>query len=105
MAKWIDVMPMSALPEGRHTVIVLGDTVLILTNISGRFYAVENVCSHDGGELSGGEISGDEITCPRHGARFCLKNGEALCAPAFEDIDAYPVRVRDGRVEVFDEPQ
>ena len=60
----------------------------------------ENACSHDGGDLSEGEINGSEITCPRHGARFCLKTGEVLCAPAFEDIEAYPIRVVDGRIKI-----
>lgn len=105
MAQWIDVMPAEALLEGDSALIEINDAELILVNIGGSFYAVENACSHDGGELNEGEINGDEITCPRHGARFCLKTGEVLCAPAFEDIDSYPVRVRDGRIEIYDEPQ
>jgi len=105
MAQWIDVMSAQALPEGGHTLIEIEDVELILINIGGNFYAVENICSHDGGDLNDGEIDGDEITCPRHGACFCLKTGEALCAPAFEDISSYLVRVVDDRVQVFDEPQ
>ncbi|MCW8331435.1 non-heme iron oxygenase ferredoxin subunit [Photobacterium sp. SDRW27] len=105
MAKWIDVMPAKALSAGAYALIVLDEVELILVNINGSFYAVENVCSHDGGDLIEGEIDGDEITCPRHGARFCLRTGEALCAPAFEDIDSYITRVVDGKIQVFDEPQ
>ena len=75
----------------------------MLTNIAGEFYAIENVCSHDGGELSGGEICGAEITCPRHGACFNLKTGAVLSAPAFENIRTYPVRVVDNMVQVFDQ--
>ena len=86
-----------------HTVVDLELVCLLLVNVAGEFYAIENICSHDGGELSEGEICGAEITCPRHGARFDVKTGAVLCAPAFEDIDTYPVRVVDNMVQVFDE--
>ena len=42
------------------------------------FYAIEDVCTHDGGILTGGPVEGDEVVCPRHGARFCVRTGEAL---------------------------
>lgn len=100
MANWIDVMSTKDLPEGQHTLIVLEDIELLLVNIDNQFYAIENACSHDGGDLSEGEIDGSEITCPRHGARFCLKTGEVLCAPAFENIDTYPVRIVDNRIQI-----
>ena len=69
-----------------------------LFNLSGQFYAIEDVCSHDGTEIASGELDGDEIVCPRHGARFCVKTGAVKCAPAYEDIASYPVKVADGRV-------
>jgi len=49
-------------------------------------------------------VIGAEIICPRHGSRFCLKTGTALSAPAFEDIETYPVRVVGDTVQVFSEP-
>lgn len=85
------------------TLVDLELVSLLLVNVAGQFYAIENICSHDGGELSDGQICGGEITCPRHGARFDLKTGAALCAPAFEDIASYPVRVVDNIVQVFDQ--
>ena len=102
MAQWINAVGINDLQRGMHTVVEREDVCLLLVNIDGEFYAVENICSHDGGELSDGDINGAEITCPRHGARFCLKTGKVLSAPAFEDIDTYPVRVVDERVQVFD---
>ena len=103
MAQWIDVLPVSKLKPGMHTLINLKRQSLLLANVAGEFYAVENICSHDGGKLSGGEISAAEITCPRHGARFDLKTGAVLSPPAFEDIATYPVRVVDNMLQVFDE--
>ncbi|HEB26976.1 MAG TPA: non-heme iron oxygenase ferredoxin subunit [Porticoccus sp.] len=103
MAEWTNVISANDLQEGMHTVVDLGDVSLLLVNIGGEFYAIENICSHDGGELSDGEIAGSEIICPRHGSHFCLKTGKVLSAPAFEDIDSYPVRIVDEIVQVFDE--
>lgn len=104
MAEWIDAINVNELPAGMHIIVDLDDVSLLLVNVCGEFYAIENLCSHDGGELSDGEVIGAEIICPRHGSRFCLKTGTALSAPAFEDIDTYSVRVVGDRVEVFSEP-
>ncbi|MEY8200556.1 MAG: non-heme iron oxygenase ferredoxin subunit [Colwellia sp.] len=103
MSKWIEVFPASDLKPGRHTLVDLAGVELLLVNIDGELFAIENVCSHDGGELSDGKINGNEITCPRHFARFNLKTGAVLCPPAFEDINTYAVRIVDGSVQVSDE--
>jgi 3-phenylpropionate/trans-cinnamate dioxygenase ferredoxin subunit len=103
MSKWIEVFPASDLKPGRHTLVDIAGVELLLVNIDGEIFAIENVCSHDGGELSNGKINGNEITCPRHFARFNLKTGAVLCPPAFEDINTYAVRIVDGAVQVSDE--
>ncbi len=98
MSEWIDAIAESALAEGEHIVVDVDGVDVALFNLSGQFYAIEDVCSHDGTEIASGELDGDEIVCPRHGARFCLKTGAVKCAPAYEDIASYPVKVADGRV-------
>ena len=69
-------------------------------NINGEFYAIEDVCTHDGGGLAGGAVEGDVVICPRHGAKFCLRTGAALTPPAYEPVRCYRTRVVDGVVEV-----
>ena len=69
-------------------------------NIAGEFYAIDDICTHDGGELAGGAVEGDVVICPRHGARFCLRTGAALTPPAYEPVRTYPTRVVDGIVEI-----
>lgn len=98
MSQWIDVIAELALAEGEHIVVDVEGVDVALFNLSGQFYAIEDVCSHDGTEIASGELDGDEIVCPRHGARFCVKTGAVKCAPAYEDIASYPVKVADGRV-------
>ncbi len=51
-------------------------------------------------QLTGGSVDGDQIVCPRHGARFCIRTGGALCAPAHEPITIFPVRIDNGEVQV-----
>jgi 3-phenylpropionate/trans-cinnamate dioxygenase ferredoxin component len=72
-------------------------------NLGGRYYAIEDVCTHDGGILTGGPVEGDQIVCPRHGARFSIRTGEALAPPAFEPTAVFPVRVSAGEIEVRDD--
>lgn len=103
MAHWHDVNV--NLAPGEHTVLTLGDFSILLVNADGHFYAVENICPHDGGELDGGAIEDTTVTCPRHGACFSLKNGAVLKPPAFEDIGSFAVRSHDGRLQIYDEPK
>jgi 3-phenylpropionate/trans-cinnamate dioxygenase ferredoxin subunit len=84
--------------------VVEGDGAQVAVfNLADELYAIEDVCTHDGGILTGGPIEGDQIVCPRHGARFCIKTGEALTPPAFEPTATFPVRVDNDEVQVRDE--
>lgn len=100
---WIDVAAADDLPPGSYEVVETDDLILAVFNIDGEFFAIEDICTHDGEELTGGPVDGDQIVCPRHGARFCLRTGKALTPPAYEDLPTFPVRLRDGRVEVLAE--
>jgi 3-phenylpropionate/trans-cinnamate dioxygenase ferredoxin component len=66
----------------------------------GHVFALENACTHEEGPLAEGEIEGYEVTCPWHGARFDVRTGEALCAPAYEDVVSYNVRVIGTDIEI-----
>ncbi|WP_020160791.1 non-heme iron oxygenase ferredoxin subunit [Methylobacter marinus] len=102
MSDWINVIDQNALADGEHVVIDVDGTDVAIFKIEGRFYAIEDVCTHDGAEIASGELDGCEIICPRHGARFCVKTGEVKAPPAYEDIDTFPVRIENGRVQVRD---
>lgn len=100
---WLDVAAAEELAPGAYEIVETDDVILAVFNVGGEFFAIEDICTHDGEELTGGPVDGDQIICPRHGARFCLRTGKALTPPAYEDLPTFPVRVRDGRVEVLPE--
>jgi len=103
MSDWQDVAPLEGFGPGQVRVVDADGTPIAVFNIDGRYYAIEDVCTHDGGELASGALEGDQIVCPRHGARFCVRTGEALSAPAYEPTATFPVRVDGTMVQVRDE--
>jgi len=103
MTGWVDVCPAAELAPGKHRVIDVAGAQVAVFNLDGEFHAIEDVCTHDGGELTGGTVEGEEIVCPRHGARFCIRTGEALSAPAYEPTAKLSVRVENGVVQVRDD--
>jgi 3-phenylpropionate/trans-cinnamate dioxygenase ferredoxin subunit len=75
------------------TRVMAGGVPVLLCNVDGELYAVEDVCTHDGGALDGGELEGPRIMCPRHGAFFDVTTGKALTLPAITPLPTYPVRI------------
>jgi 3-phenylpropionate/trans-cinnamate dioxygenase ferredoxin subunit len=88
------------LPDGGKKVLEVDGRAIALFKVDGTFYAIDDACTHDGGPLADGELIGCEIQCPRHGARFDLKTGRALCMPAIEPVTAHHVEVRGDDVYV-----
>ena len=103
MKDWKDVARQGEISPGSYRVVDVDDVLIAVFNIDGKYYAIEDVCTHDGATLTGGPVEGDEIVCPRHGARFCIKNGAALTAPAYEDVATFPVRIHEERIQVRDD--
>lgn len=102
MTDWIDVAMINDFPAKSWRVVNLKDVSILIFNLDGEFYAIENLCTHDGGTLSEGWLQGDEIVCPRHGAHFCVRTGAVMSPPAYEDVPTFPVRVQNGMVQVRD---
>ena len=103
MSDWVDVIAETALAEGENIVVDVDGTDVALFKIQGSFYAIEDICSHDGAEIASGLLDGDEIICPRHGARFCIKSGAVKSPPAYEAIKCFPVRIDNNTVQVRDD--
>ena len=103
MGSWIDVCPVAELPPGAMKLVRRSAFEQVgVYNCDGAYRAIEDRCSHDDGPLCEGDWEADEcvVVCPRHGANFDIKSGRALTLPAYEPVDAFPVRVVEGIVKV-----
>lgn len=103
MEDWVEAAKVDDLADGGHQVVALEDTDVAVFNCGGRFYAIEDVCTHDGGVLTGGPVEDCRITCPRHGAQFDIRTGEVLAPPAYEPVHTFPVRLHEGVVLIRDD--
>lgn len=100
--EYVPIAEVNDLPNGERLFLEIDDLSIVVFNIAGDLYAIADVCSHDDSPLGDGELDPEKkaIACPRHGARFDIRSGKALTLPAVVDIPAYPVRVKDGQIEV-----
>ncbi len=87
-------------PEEKAVAVEVDGVSVVVCNYQGKLYALENRCSHDDAELGGGELDGCQITCPRHQAKFDIRDGTVTAPPAIIPIDSYDVVVRGKSVFV-----
>lgn len=100
----VDVGTLDALEPGSALRVEVDDTPVCLVRVGDEVFAVHDVCTHALESLSAGWVEGDRIECPRHGAQFSLRSGDALTPPASKAVPTFPVEVRDGRVYVDPTP-
>jgi 3-phenylpropionate/trans-cinnamate dioxygenase ferredoxin subunit len=101
MSEFINVATVDEIPPGDSKLVEIGFTGIALFNLDGEIYAIEDMCTHDGGPLvEGTVVNGCEVKCPRHGARFDIRTGAALSFPAFEPTRTFAVRIEGNQVWV-----
>ena len=100
MPKWVSVALVSVVPSGTAKLVEVEGLQVALFNVGGNFHAIDNACTHVGGSLAEGSLEGEQVECPWHGARFDVKTGKVLSAPAAADVAAYKVRVTGSDVEI-----
>jgi 3-phenylpropionate/trans-cinnamate dioxygenase ferredoxin subunit len=100
MAEFVTVARTDDLPPGARIVVDVNDHYIAIFNVGGTLWAIEDVCTHDGGPLAEGELDGTVIECPRHGARFDITTGAVLSMPAVTPVPWYEVRVQGDEVQV-----
>jgi len=100
MTKFVKAARADEIRPGEKKIVDVEGILVVIVNLNGQFFAIEDVCTHDGGPLGEGELHGEQMVCPRHGARFDVRTGNALTMPAFEPVPTYEVRVEDGDVLV-----
>lgn len=99
MAKYVTVAQVGEIPDGGRKIVEVDETYILIANVEGEYRAIEDVCTHDGNELSDGVIEGHTIECSRHGAIFDLRTGRGTF-PAVLPVATYPVRVEGDTVQI-----
>jgi 3-phenylpropionate/trans-cinnamate dioxygenase ferredoxin subunit len=94
------VAALADVPVGEVRVAHCGDRSLAVANVDGTLYAIDNLCTHDGGTLGEGRLRGDRVLCPRHGASFDARTGRVLALPAVRSVRAYPVTIEGDDVYI-----
>lgn len=108
MSKWTSIASKSEIPNNDKLLIDINNTQIAIFNIEGKFYAIENICSHNNVTLFNEHSNLEDIViekkvvCQRHGAKFCLKTGQALCPPASDPIRTIPIRIKDGFIQTIE---
>jgi 3-phenylpropionate/trans-cinnamate dioxygenase ferredoxin subunit len=102
MNEFIQVATTSEVPDPGKLLVEVGDSLVVLIHAAGHWYALDDVCTHDGGPLSDGPLdaSAGTIACPRHGAKFDVKTGAALTMPATKATVSHEVKVEGHNVLV-----
>jgi len=87
-------------PADTVKVVEVNGERIAICHVDGEFYAISDICTHDGGSLDQGELEYEVIECPRHGAQFNVKTGRVMRLPATEPVDTFPVRVSSTDIEM-----
>lgn len=100
MSEYVEVARVGEIAPGERKLIDFEEVTVALFNVNGRYFCIEDVCTHDGGPVAEGELEGHVIECPRHGALFDVRDGSVLSMPAVVPVPAYDVRVEGDRILV-----
>lgn len=108
MAEFVTLCPADEIPDGTREVFNIGNHWIAVFNVGGTYYAVEDICTHDGNVLTEDEdgnevpLDGYCIKCPRHGAVFDIRDGGLQSGPAGTvDLPQYAVRLQDGDIQIL----
>lgn len=100
MPEFVPVAKVADLPDPGKVTLEVDERLVVLLHIEGEFFCIDDVCTHDGGPLGDGALCGFELACPRHGAKFDVRNGDALTMPATEATVVHEVKVEGDSVLV-----
>jgi nitrite reductase/ring-hydroxylating ferredoxin subunit len=100
MATFRKVAGIDELPSGAGKCLEIDRKRIVLFNVGGCVYAIDDVCPHRGASLSEGELEGATVICPWHGAIFDLATGEVRRFPVAAGVATYEVRVDDRDISV-----
>ncbi len=102
MSDFLAVAQTDEVDDPGSMLVEVEDRLVVLIHAAGHWYALDDICTHDGGPLSEGPLdaAAGTITCPRHGAKFDIKSGHALTMPATKPTASHEVKVEGNQVFV-----
>ena len=100
MSDFVRVASVAEFADPGRELVEVEDRLVALFHVGGKFYAIDDVCTHDGGPLGEGELDGFAVACPRHGAKFDIRDGRALTMPATQPTEAHEVKIEGDDVFV-----
>lgn len=100
MSEFVIVAEVDDLPDPGKRLVEVEDRLVVLFRVDGQFFCLDDVCTHDGGPLGEGCLVDHRIACPRHGAEFDIRTGEARTMPATENTVSHEVKVEGNHVLV-----
>lgn len=100
MSEFVRVAKLSEIPDPGKRLVEIDDRLVVLFHVGGQVWAIDDVCTHDGGPLSEGELVDHQIACPRHGAKFDIRDGRALTMPATRPTVSHETKVEAGEIFV-----
>ena len=98
--QFVKVGSLQEFEEGHIRRFIIEGRDIILVKHDGQIYALDDLCTHDGGSLSDGSIKNNDLVCPRHGARFDIKTGAPTGMPAVAGITTYEIKIENDQIYV-----
>lgn len=96
-SRQVRITEADALNPGQMLGVIIEGKDILLANIDGSLYAIDNKCSHEDAILYNGALKQDCVECPLHGSRFSFKTGQPLEEPATEPVNTYTIsKEKDG---------
>lgn len=91
----------SDIPQGKMVKVESEGKAILVANVDGNYFAMDDICTHKGANLSGGTLEDSTVTCPWHGSTWDCKTGKLITfATQLNDLASYKVLVESDSVFV-----
>ena len=102
-----EVAQVNQISPGTMQSFKVGDRQILIANLDGKFYALNNICPHAGGDLSKGKLEGKTVTCPNHGSKFDVTTGICTSGPKIgffklkaKDASAHELKLEGNSIKI-----
>ena len=99
MSEYVTVAKPEDLAPGQGRVVEVNGNEVALFNLNGTFYAIDNMCAHQGGPLGEGLLEGETVICPWHSWKYNVTSGVCSSNPSV-NVKTYSVKIENGQIKV-----